>query len=178
VLTYEELLDLNSKRRICQIGILTANMEDTLQKMVEIHHIGPWVVCDIDETHAADSIQVPEYCEKHFKMRIGICNLGNTQLEVIQPFYGLPVYQKQLDAGVGMIHHLKEGFNDETMPLELEKYAASGERTVFAANLFNSRFAYLESVKDIGFFFELGNSREANLPDDFDRWYYPEPART
>lgn len=176
MLTYEELLELNSKRCICQIGILSTNLEETLKTLVETYDIGPWIICDIDDSNSADKIQAPEYCAKQFKMRIGICNLGNTQLEVIQPFYGLPIYQKQLDAGVGCIHHLKEGFNNDTMPLELKKYAEQGVKTVFAANLFNSKFAYLESIKDIGFFFELGNSMEADLPAG-SWWYYPEQSK-
>jgi methylmalonyl-CoA/ethylmalonyl-CoA epimerase len=174
MLTYDELIEYNSKRRICQIGILSDNIEETLKNMVEKFNIGPWVICDIDDTTSAEKIQIPEYSEEKFKMRIGICNLGNTQLEVIQPFYGLPVYQKQLDAGTACIHHLKECFNDITFPQNIKKYADKGMRNVFSANLYNSKFAYLESLNEIGFYFELGNGREADLPEDFRVWYYPE----
>ena len=173
MLNYEELMELNSKRSICQIGILTKNIDETLKNMVEKFSIGPWVICDIDDTTSVEKIQIPQYCEEKFKMRIGICNLGNTQLEVIQPFYGLPIYQRQLDAGIGYIHHLKEGYNNETMPEKLQAYANNGIRTVFAANLFNSKFAYLESEDKIGFYYELGNSLEADLPEG-SWWYYPE----
>jgi hypothetical protein len=172
--TYEELIEHNSRRNICQIGILSGNIEETLKNMVEKFNIGPWVVCDIDDTTSMDKIQAPEYCEEKFKMRIGICNLGNTQLEVIQPVYGLPIYQKQLDAGAGCIHHLKECFNNVTFPQKIKEYAGDGMRNVFSANLYNSKFAYLESLENIGFYFELGNGREADLPEDFRFWYYPE----
>ncbi len=177
MLTYEELLELNSKRRICQIGILAKDFEETIKNMVEKFNIGPWFICDIDDATSKEKIRVPEYCEEKFKMRIGICNLGNTQLEVIHPFYGLPIYQKQLDAGAGCIHHLKECFNNVTMPEKLKVYADEGLRNVFAANLFSSKFAYLESIGSIGFYFELGNGKEADLPEDMVWWYYPASAK-
>ena len=111
-MTYQELLDLNKKRNIVQLGIVTNDIERSMRDWVEKLKIGPWRYKIMSNESVKDATKFIDgetvSTSEPFAFYNALTEVGNLQIELIQPLYGPTIYQKFLDEKGEGIHHFKE----------------------------------------------------------------------
>lgn len=173
-MTSEELAAYNKNRRFFQVGIVVPDLDAALKAWTELYSVGPWTVYTHSDDFVAGLKRREDVCAAKFKFRCALTMVGDLQIELIQPVYGLPVYEKFIERTGGGIHHLKEKLSAEELPKRLDELAAKGFETVFSADFYGSLFAYADTAKALGTLIEFGNCAKASLPPDYpNRDAYP-----
>ena len=170
-MTLKNLLE-GSCRDIIQIGIMTDDFFGTLDQLIDKYGLGPWDTY----IHSEETLQGPiikeGYCDPHFKFHCGVAMMGNIQLEVIQPVYGVPFYSSFLEKNGPGLHHIKEKVAPEKFDAVIEKYAEMGMPPIFGARLFESRFTFVDTLGTLGFQLEIGNGRSpSSVPAELKKVY-------
>ena len=171
-MTHEELIEYNKNRKICQLCLVVKDIEYTLKEMVEKLKIGPWMVITVsDETTDGASLNGVELKEP-FKFLCALAMCGNLQIEVIQPCYGVALYQDFLDKHGDGLHHFKEEITDSEIENKLAEYALVGITPTFRGFIKHDKFVNLSTVDIFGCTYEIGNNADMTLPEDM---YYMYP---
>lgn len=175
MMTRDELKEYNKNRKIFQIGIIVPDMDEALKKWVEIYKVGPWVVYDHGNDVFTHIDVVEKACKKEFRFRCALAMVGDTQIELIQPIYGMPIFEDFLARTGGGLHHIKEIVTDEQMEEQLQDYAERGMPNVYGAHFSDATFYFPDTEEALGINIELGNGKNAKLPEDYPRRsFYPE----
>jgi catechol 2,3-dioxygenase-like lactoylglutathione lyase family enzyme len=115
---------------INHLGIVTADLDRAVRTWVERYGVGPWRLYRYDA--ASMSAQVDgEPLE--FEMRVGLCQLDNARLELIQPLDDRSPYARSLAArgGADHIHHVR--FDVGSYEESAARLGALGARAFFHA---------------------------------------------
>jgi len=175
MMTYDELVEHNKNRGICQIGILTKDLKKAMDAWIEYLKVGPWKVCEISDENTKNKTMNGSPNPNKFKMKVALASMGNIQIELIEPCYGLPLYEEHMKKYGESIHHFKERFSSEEFDQAVADYARSGLGNIFSGDFYEARFVYLNTAPVLNFNLELGNFAVTNLPEG--TWYMY-PART
>ena len=87
------------------------------------------------------------------KTQLGLCNIGGTLIELVNPVEGENLYQEFLDAGHEGIHHVGEYVED--LDVELKYFTERGIKVVQSGKTVGIRNAYLDLRDEIGLIWEL-----------------------
>lgn len=90
-----------------QIGVVVENLDETMKVYVEKYGIGPWQVYLFSED-SVDDMRVGGQPVRH-AMKLALCNIGNTQWELIEPMGGKSDYVRFLREHGEGIHHVAVG---------------------------------------------------------------------
>lgn len=173
-MTREELRDLCAKRNICQIGIMCEDIYRTMNTLIEVFSLGPWDFYTHSDETLQDPILVEGLCEPHFKFYCAVASFGNIQIELIQPLYGIPFYSEFLSRHGTGLHHFKEKVPPEQFDATVKKYSDMGMAPLFGARLFESRFTFVNTLEQFGFYLEIGNGQSpSSVPAEWKK-VYPE----
>ena len=174
MMTRAELIERNKDRQICQICVLTRDLKKTMDAWIEYLEVGPWKCFEISDENTRNQTLDGKKKDWKFKQKVALAMMGNVQIEIVEPCYGMPIYSEFLEKhGDGEIHHFKERFTDEGLAGALKDYEEKGMPCMMSADFYEASFAYVDSVPKLGFFYELGNYKTTNLPEG--SWYlYPE----
>ena len=175
-MTIEELREYNKGRRIFQIGIVVKDIDESVKKWTEEYKVGPWTILTHSNEFLQDSMNKPEAADAEWRFTIGLAMIGDVQIELIAPEYGIPLYEEFLErCGDGSIHHFKEIMPDDEMNAQIEYYESKGAEMVFGGNFYGARFAYPRTKELFGTQIELGNGMPAQTPETYTlRRMYPE----
>jgi methylmalonyl-CoA/ethylmalonyl-CoA epimerase len=100
-----------------QIGIVVANLDQTIRYLGEIFGIGPFRVINWPPDGRADIQKFYHSKPAEFTARMAFTELGPIELELIQPLEGESIWADFLRDHGGGIHHLR--FNvDEIAPVQ------------------------------------------------------------
>lgn len=168
----EELRALCEGRNICQIGIMCEDIHAVMNNLIDSFMLGPWDFY----THTNNTLQNPilreGYCEPEFKFYCAVASVGNIQLELLEPVYGIPFYSDFLKEHGTALHHFKEKVPPEDFDSVLRRYEEQGMERLFGASLFESRFCFVNSVQKYGFLLEIGNGQSpSSVPPEWKRTY-------
>ena len=109
-MTQQELRDYNKNRKIFQICLVTDDIEKTVKAWVDIYKVGPWTISTFSNETMSDFKVGGKIVEEPFEFQIAISQIGNIEMEIIQPIKGPNIYFDFLKRkGVGL-HHIKEYF--------------------------------------------------------------------
>jgi len=170
----EELAEYNRNRRIFQVGIVVPDLEASLEAWTDLYKVGPWTIYEHSDEYLSDIGRRDEICAEKFKFRCALAMVGDLQIELIQPVYGMPVYQEFIRRTGGGVHHLKEKLDGAALEERLSELGRRGCATVFSGNFYGSIFAYADTAAALGTLIELGNCSKAELPPDYpNRTLYP-----
>lgn len=169
----DELLEFNKNRKICQICLVTSDIKNTLKEWVEKLKVGPWKVITLSDETITDATLNGKKIEKPYKYYCAIAMFGNIQIEIIQPCYGITIYDEFLKKTGGGIHHFKENISDEKIPDMLNELDNVGVHPTFRGRINEDIFVNLDTKKYLGFTLELGNSADITLPEEI-CYTYPE----
>jgi hypothetical protein len=158
-MTNQQLAAICAERNICQIGIMCKDIEVKMKNLIEDFNLGPWDFYTHSENTLQNILIREGYCEPHFKFYCAVASVGNIQIELIQPVFGIPFYKNFLEKNGDAIHHFKEKVNPDKFDEILDAYEAKGMKRLFGASLFESRFCFVDSVDKYGFLLEIGNGQ-------------------
>ena len=130
--------------KIDQLGIVIKDMDKTA-KFLEKLGIGPFPTIETD---------VPSG-----KIKIGIIQQGDLQIELIQPLEGNTPHAKFLKEKGEGLHHVSSHVKD--IEKELQKLEKIGVKIIERGEIFGVKYAYLDTKEKCGFILELGQWPES-----------------
>ena len=156
------------------MGIVVNNLEESLKKWTEIYQAGPWKIMTHSSRYLRDVYAEETVVDKEWEFRVALSMMGGNQLELIEPAYGVPIYQDFLKKNGEGIHHFKEIMPDDEMEERIKQYQEQGIKILFGGDFFGAKFYYPETIPLLGVQIEIGNGAVAQLPPDYDQVaYYP-----
>jgi len=168
-MTNAQMAELNKNRKIHQIAFLVRDAEATMQKWVDNLGIGPWTVLVMDNstcTNVIDGLENDRPFDKPFKFICAVTNVGDNQIEIIQPCYGVEIYEKWLEEHGDGLHHIKELVPNERLAETVKNYEEKGMPLTRGGHYYEDIHLYLDSIDTLGFQYEIGNCADCTIPED------------
>src|ERR1700683_1468211 len=140
-------------KRLVQIGIVVANRDRTTQLLTSFFGMGPFRFVEW-----ADRFEAKYYyrgVEERIRVRQAFVQLGDVEVELIQPLEGRNAYKDFLDQTGGGIHHVL--FEVSDIDPVLQGLARSGVTVLQSGTGIRpgTRWALLDTQKLLGFYVEL-----------------------
>jgi hypothetical protein len=134
-----------------QIAIVVRDLEAAMRTYVHDYGIGPWEIYEFDPGNVADMREDGEPVERSW--RLAIAQVGRVQWELIEPLDEESVYARFLAEQGGGLHHVGVAVPDfdETVA----EQARRGNGVLLGGEYKGIRFAYLDTVGDIGLVTEI-----------------------
>jgi len=154
-------------KRLVQIGIVVADRDQTTRRLTSLFGIGPFRL--VEWPDRAESKYYYRGAEEHIRIRQAFVQLGDVEVELIQPLEGRSGYSDFLDQTGGGIHHVLFEVND--LDPVVEELAKSGVTVLQAGTGIRpgTRWALLDTREMLGFYVELrhrpGESDGTSIPD-------------
>jgi methylmalonyl-CoA/ethylmalonyl-CoA epimerase len=153
-------------KRLVQIGIVVADLDHTTKLLTSLFGIGPFRF--VEWPDRPDSKYYYRGVEEHIRIKQAFVQLGEVEVELIQPIEGHNGYQDFLDETGGGIHHLL--FEVPDIDPVIQELAKSGVTVLQAGTGIRpgTRWALLDTQKLLGFLVELrhrpGESDGTSIP--------------
>ena len=154
-------------QRLVQIGIVVADRDQTAHLLTSLFGIGPFRL--VEWPNRSDSKYWYHGVEEKIRVKQAFAQLGDVEIELIQPVEGRSAYQDFLDKTGGGIHHVL--FEVADIDPVLEELAKSRVTVLQAGTGIRpgTRWALLDTHELLGFYVELrhrpGNSDGTSIPD-------------
>ena len=171
-MTNAELAELNSKRRIFQIGFLVYDVEKAMQKWVDLFNVGPWTVAELNDRNCRGCIENGEPSTEPFRFICACAMIGDIQIELIQPICGVSIYEEYMEKHGESMHHMKEFIQDDKIEGTVQEFAGKGLKVTRQGRFLEDIHIYIDTLKDLGFQLELGNCANVSVTEDM---YYVYP---
>jgi methylmalonyl-CoA/ethylmalonyl-CoA epimerase len=140
-------------KQLVQIGIVVADREQTTKALTSLFGIGPFRLVEWPDRSEAKY----QYrgVEEKIRLRQAFVQLGNVEVELIQPLEGNNAYQDFLDETGGGIHHVL--FEVRDIEPVLQELAKSGVKVLQSGTGIRpgTRWALLDTHDLVGFYVEL-----------------------
>lgn len=177
-LSFEELMELNRHRRFYQIAFLVEDLEGTMKKWVEMLRIGPWLIIEMNEKNCTRVIERGKPSTAPFRFFCATAMVGEIQIELIKPVFGVEAYERWLKKHGPGPHHIKEMVPDDRIDRVAEEFAERGMPITRAGHFFEDDHRYPETMEQLGFQYELGNCVPVtSLTEEMIRWYPPKTKK-
>ena len=140
-------------KRLVQVGIVVADLECTTQLLTALFGLGPFRF--VLWPDRPESKYHYRGIEEHVRIKQAFVQLGEIEVELIQPLEGRSGYQDFLSETGGGIHHLL--FEVPDMDPVIQKLADSGITVLQAGTGIRpgTRWALMDTQKLLGFLVEL-----------------------
>ncbi|MDD3155425.1 MAG: VOC family protein, partial [Victivallaceae bacterium] len=106
--TFDELVQINKKRKFYQIAFLVEDLEGTMKNWVELLHIGPWLIIEMNQNNCTDVIEQGKKSHAPFQFFCATAMVGEMQIELIKPVFGVEAYDRWMKLHGPGPHHIKE----------------------------------------------------------------------
>jgi len=138
-------------KKILQIGIVVKDIEKSIKTYEEAYGIGPWQRLDSNDSTIVREMKV--YGErKSYSLKVAMCNVGDVEIELLQPTDNISDHARFLKEHGEGIHHLavKE---DKT---EFNRIIKAREIPEITSGIINGfgKFMYFDTRNDLGFITE------------------------
>ena len=137
-----------------QACIVVRDLEKSMEQYQNVLGIGSWEIIDADSSQVTDMMYHGSEVKRPFRFRAALSMVGPMQLELIQPIEGDLLYNDFLkEHGEGLHHlgHVRVQNLDESVQA-LEK---AGFSCLQRGGFTGGGFAYMDTVKALGFILEL-----------------------
>src|ERR1035438_6008789 len=154
-------------KRLVQIGIVVADRARTTQALTSLFGIGPFRF--VEWPDRAESKYYYRGVEEQVRIRQAFVQLGDVEVELIEPLEGRSGYQDFLDQTGGGIHHVL--FEVSDIDPVIQELAQSGVTVLQSGTGIRpgTRWALLDTRELLGFLVELrhrpGESDGTSVPD-------------
>jgi methylmalonyl-CoA/ethylmalonyl-CoA epimerase len=140
-------------KRLVQIGIVVADRDRTTQLLTSLLGMGPFRF--VEWPDRPESRYYFRGAEEKIRLKQAFVQLGDVEVEFIQPLEGRNAYQDFLDQTGGGIHHVL--FEVPDIDPVIQELAKSGVTVLQAGTGIRpgTRWALLDTQKLLGFFVEL-----------------------
>ena len=153
---------------IIQVGIIVNDIKQTAKKFSEIYGIGPWYIKKYDFNNVSDMHLYSK--RQNYSMNLGLCFLGNIQIELIEPL-DESIYQEFYQRHGEGLHHLKMEVDDYKKVIKFLKIKGIDVIQSGGAHQGRRRYAYLNTKEDLGFIVEIAEGSPDFKRPDPDYWY-------
>lgn len=168
------LKEITPKAKITQIGFFTSDIFSAMKNWDELLGVDGWILYKHSDERIQNIVRRPGLCEEKFQFYAACAMLGNTQIELIQPLYGLPFYENFLREHGDGAHHMKLVVPAEHYDQVLRYFEDNGMPVLFGAEFFGSKFYFVDSIKKMGILLEIGNGQfPKGAPEEWCN-HYPE----
>jgi methylmalonyl-CoA/ethylmalonyl-CoA epimerase len=153
-------------KRLVQIGIVVADRDRTTQLLTSLFGVGPFRL--VEWPDRPESKYYYRGVEEHIRLKQAFVQLGDVEVELIQPLEGRNAYQDFLDQTGGGIHHIL--FEVSDIDPVVEELAKSGVAVLQSGTGIRpgTRWALLDTRELLGFLVELrhrpGESDGTSIP--------------
>jgi catechol 2,3-dioxygenase-like lactoylglutathione lyase family enzyme len=153
-------------KRLVQIGIVVADRDQTTRLLTSLFGIGPFRF--VEWPDRKESKYYYRGVEEHIRLKQAFVQLGDVEVEFIQPLEGRNAYQDFLDQTGGGIHHIL--FEVSDIDPVLQELAKSGVTVLQSGTGIRpgTRWALLDTRELLGFLVELrhrpGESDGVSIP--------------
>jgi methylmalonyl-CoA/ethylmalonyl-CoA epimerase len=139
--------------RLVQIGIVVPDRDRTAQLLTSLFGIGPFRL--VEWPDRPESKYYYRAVEQKIRVRQAFVQLGDVEVELIQPLEGNSAYQDFLDETGGGIHHVL--FEVSDIDPVIHELAKSGVTVLQSGTGIRpgTRWALLDTQKLLGFLVEL-----------------------
>jgi glyoxalase/bleomycin resistance protein/dioxygenase superfamily protein len=154
-------------KRLVQIGIVVADRDQTTRLLTSLFGIGPFRL--VEWPDRAESKYYYRGAEEHIRIRQAFVQLGDVEVELIQPLEGRSGYWDFLDHTGGGIHHVL--FEVSDIDPVIQELAKSGVTVLQSGTGIRpgTRWALLDTREMLGFYVELrhrpGESDGTSIPE-------------
>jgi methylmalonyl-CoA/ethylmalonyl-CoA epimerase len=153
-------------KKLVQIGIVVADRDGTAQLMTSLFGMGPFR--SVEWPDRAESKYYYRGVEEKVRFKQAFVQLGDVEVELIQPVEGRSGYKDFLDQAGGGIHHVLFEVPDiDPVIKELEKHAVTVLQSGTGIRP-GTRWALLDTKELLGFYVELrhrpGESDGVSIP--------------
>jgi hypothetical protein len=140
-------------KRIVQIGIVVGDRDRTAQLLTTLFGIGPFRL--VEWPDRAESKYYFHGVEEKIRIKQAFVQLGDVEVELIQPVEGHSAYKDFLDETGGGIHHVL--FEVKDIDAVVQELAKSGMTVLQSGTGIRpgTRWALLDTQKLLGFLVEL-----------------------
>lgn len=154
-------------KRLVQIGIVVADRDQTTRLLTSLFGIGPFRL--VEWPDRAESKYYYRGAEEHIRIRQAFVQLGDVEVELIQPLEGRSGYSDFLDQTGGGIHHVL--FEVSDIDPVIKDLAKSGVSVLQSGTGIRpgTHWVLLDTREMLGFYVELrhrpGESDGTSVPD-------------
>ena len=170
------IIDIKGKK-IHQIGFVVRDAAKTAKRYSEIFGLGPWLFLDVHSTE--NILHDKPLGEVELCFRIALTDLGEHQIELVQPLYGPGTHMEFLHERGEGIHHISFGRLDDhdRIVTALQDHGVAIEMQGLTE--YGSRFTYMATQGDLGTIFELAKPPAPEMQDARNPWgTYPSPEKS
>ena len=156
--------------KVNQIGMVVKDAEASAKRYWDDVGIGPWRFYTIQPSTSSDMVLRGKPVEHSFIA--AIANVGDVELELIQPLDGDSLYAEHLAQHGEGLHHLEFGVDDfnETMSHLKEK----GYSEIQSGRIFNvGKYNYLNTDKGLSCITEYGEADKGKTFPQPEKIYPP-----
>ena len=153
-------------KRLVQIGIVVADRDQTTRRLTSLFGIGPFRL--VEWPDRAESKYYYRGAEEHIRIRQAFVQLGDVEVELIQPLEGRSGYSDFLDQTGGGIHHVL--FEVSDIDPVIQDLAKSGVTVLQSGTGIRpgTHWVLLDTREMLGFYVELrhrpGESDGTSVP--------------
>jgi hypothetical protein len=165
-MTDEQLREFNKNRKIFQIGIVVADIDQAIEQWETIYRVGPWNRMHFTQDCVTNPIMTPDAVKEGFHYNAATAIVGDLQVELIEANESVPIFQKFLNETGGGLHHIKEQISDDKLPAALEDYASREMPVAYGGHYYNANFFFMDTVEKLGVQIELGNCVKLIKPEE------------
>lgn len=113
-------------KKFTQIGVVVKDVDHSVKVLEEVFGIGPFRVIDWPPSNRPDMEKYYHGEPGNFTARMAFADLGNTELELIQPKEGNSIWADFLQEHGEGIHHIRFNVDDVHQVMEyLDKFGIS-----------------------------------------------------
>jgi len=160
-------------KKIAQLGLVVKDAARTAKRYAAIFGVGPWHFFELDPTDV--TLHGRPVADGATKVRIALANLGDLQIELLEPMAGPSTYMEFLEAHGEGAHHLSFGLADDHDAL-VESMKSSGFGVEMQGLLGGAyTFTYFETQKELGTIFEIVSPARPGVEGRFVPWGVYEP---
>lgn len=152
-------------RKYKQICIIVKDVQKSMEHYWNILGIGPWDIRHFTPEKVRDFHVGGRQVTEDFEFICAVCWEGDIEFELIQPIKGPNIYWKFLEEKGEGLHHIKEIVADEDIPAVLQEFREQGMEVTQTGWIDHDVHYYLDSEKQLGFVYEIGNGGKIGPPD-------------
>jgi catechol 2,3-dioxygenase-like lactoylglutathione lyase family enzyme len=156
-----------SLKKLVQIGVVVPDLDQTTRLLTSLFGIGPFAF--VEWPNRPGSKYRYRGVEEHIRISQAFVQLGDVEVELIQPLEGeRNAYKQFLDQDGGGIHHVL--FEVPDIEVVLQQVAKSGVTVLQSGTGIRpgTRWALLDTREKVGFYIELrhrpGDSDGSSVP--------------
>jgi methylmalonyl-CoA/ethylmalonyl-CoA epimerase len=159
--------------KVLQIAVVVEDLDSSVKKWADEYGVGPWVIFALN-SDKVDNMSVRGR-RVDYAMKIGLANVGDIEIELIEPLDERSIYAEFLAEHGEGIHHL--AFETPDYKSTVDFFERKGIGVYQSGSWSNETFAYFDTRKDLGLITELYKREEGNFVTPRPDRVYPKSGK-